>query len=312
MFETLREEIKNYLRLQPINGTVPYRTHQVSSEEGYTRYLISYEGLESDDIWAYLLVPIGKGPFPAVLVHHQHNGERNIGKSEVCGIVGDPFQAFGPKLAREGIIVLAPDSMCFEDRRKNKSGIEADEGDWLQHYNEMSYRLVQGDTLMRKVISDASLAVSILCTHPLVENEKIGVLGHSYGGNTVLFQAALDTRIQFACSSGAACTYKNKITHLTGLEMALVIPGFAQRFDIEDLVKCIYPRKLLLVSATEDKYSKDADFIEKTILETCNEFNIDIWVEHYRYIGGHPLTQERFTEIVSMIKKHAKRDADFT
>lgn len=312
MFEILREDIKDFLRLQLIIGTVPFRTHQVSYEDGYTRYLISYEGLESDDIWAYLLVPKGQGPFPAVLVHHQHNGERNIGKSEVCGIVGDPFQAFGPTLAREGIIVLAPDSICFEDRRKNKNGIEADEGDWLQHYNEMSYRLVQGDTLMRKVISDASLAVSILCNHPLVEDKKIGVLGHSYGGNTVLFQAAMDTRIQFACSSGAACTYKNKIRHQTGFEMAQVIPGFVERFDIEDLVKCILPRKILLVSATEDKYSKEADAIEKTIIETCNKFKIDNWVEHFRYVGGHPLTQERFTDVVSWIKSYVNGNADFT
>lgn len=307
MFEKLREDIRDYLKLQLHDGPVSFRSHLESDEEGYTRYLISYKGIESDDIWAYLLIPKGKGPFPAVLVHHQHNGERNIGKSEVCGIVGDPFQAYGPTLAKEGIIVMAPDSISFEDRRKTRSGLEADEGDWLQHYNEMSYRLAQGDTLMRKVLSDASLAISILCNHPSVENNRIGVLGHSYGGNTVLFQAAMDARIQFACSSGAACTYKTKFRCQTGLEMALIIPGFTQRYDIEDLVKCIYPRKILLVSATEDKYSEDADDIEETIIETCREMEIIDWVEHYRYIGGHPLTQERFADIVSWIISLAKR-----
>jgi hypothetical protein len=59
-------------------------------------------------------------------------------------------------------VVLAPDSICFEERRKNKSGIEPDAGDadWLQHYNEMSYRLVKGDTLMRKVLDDASCDIA--------------------------------------------------------------------------------------------------------------------------------------------------------
>jgi len=34
----------------------------------------------------------------------------------------------------------------------------------------------------------------------------LSTLGHSYGGNTVLFHAALDVRPGFACASGAACT----------------------------------------------------------------------------------------------------------
>ena len=66
------------------------------------------------------------------------------------------------------------------------------------------------------------------------------------------------------------------------------------------------------MSATEDKYSKDADEIEKTIIETCNEFKIDSWIEHYRYVGRHPLTQERFADVISWIISHAKGNADFT
>lgn len=43
---------------------------------------------------------------PAVLINHQHNGERHLGKSEVCGLAGNPLQAFGPELARHGFVVL--------------------------------------------------------------------------------------------------------------------------------------------------------------------------------------------------------------
>jgi len=115
-----------------------------------------------------------------------------LGKSEVCGLVGDSFQAFGPALAKQGIVVLAPDSICFEDRRSNRTGIEPDDADVEQHYNEMCYRLLRGDTLMHKVLSDSAQAISLLRAHSLIDPERVGILGHSYGGNTVLFHGALD------------------------------------------------------------------------------------------------------------------------
>lgn len=146
--------------------------------------------------------------FPAVIVHHQHNGERHLGKSEVCGLAGDALQAFGPLLAEAGLVVLAPDSICFEDRRINQTGtaLGAGDSDWIQHFFEMEYRLVRGDTMMRKVLHDANLGVSLLSALPFVDSGNIGALGHSYGGNTVLFEMAVDERIAFGCASGSACT----------------------------------------------------------------------------------------------------------
>jgi dienelactone hydrolase len=303
--DTLRREIGDFLNFQLPETFVPFAIQAVVEHHTYTRSLISYRGREEDSIPAYLLLPKGTGPFPAVLVNHQHNGERHLGKSEVCGLVGDPLQAFGPALAQRGIAVLAPDSICFEDRRRNQTGIEPDEdadADWLQHYNEMSYRLVLGDTLMRKVLDDAALGISLLQAQPAINKEVVGVLGHSYGGNTVLFHAALDTRLRFACASGAACTYKNKMINETGIEMAQVIPGFAQRFDIPDLVRCIAPRQLLIVSATEDKFARDAEAIVASAQNTFAHFGVRRHLEHKRYDGGHALTQERFEAIVAWIE----------
>lgn len=131
----------------------------------------------------------------------------HLGKSEVCGLAGDPLQAFGSALAMRGFVVLAPDSICFEDRRAGHTGIDPDASDWQQHYDEMTHRLVRGDTLMRKVLDDAATGLSVLLESGLIDATRLGVLGHSYGGNTVLFQAALDERIRFGCSSAAACSY---------------------------------------------------------------------------------------------------------
>lgn len=297
--DSLRRQISEFLGFGIPETPVPFATHNSVAEETYTRTLIRYTGQEGDPIPAFLLLPQGPGPFAAVLVHHQHHGQRHLGKSEVCGLAGDPLQAFGPALARRGLAVLAPDSICFEDRRRNRSGTEADEvADVEQHYNEMCYRLLAGDTLMRKVLDDSARGISLLRAHPLIDPARIGLMGHSYGGNTVLFHAALDERVRFACSSGAACSYQHKMAHQTGIEMAEVIPGFAARYDIENLVTCIAPRRALLVSATDDKSSQDADRIIAIAQETYAALGIAERLEHKRYQGGHALTRQRFDYIV--------------
>jgi dienelactone hydrolase len=300
--DRLREEISEFLGFSIPETPVPFVTHDSVEEHDYRRLRICYPSPEGDLIPAFLLLPSGDGPFAAVLVHHQHHGQRHLGKSEVCGLVGDSLQAFGPALVRQGIVVLAPDSICFEDRRSNRTGIEADEdADIEQHYNEMCYRLLRGDTLMRKVLSDSAQGISLLREHPQIDPERVGIMGHSYGGNTVLFHGALDERIHFACSSGAACTYQYKMTHQLGIEMAEVIPGFATRYDISDLVTCFAPRRVLLVSATGDRLSQDAGNIVRTAQETCAAIGMVEQIEHQRYEGDHSLTQERFDDIVNWL-----------
>ncbi len=283
--------------------SVDRRPHQFArietkSFDGYTRSLIEYSGSEDDLIKAFLFEPTNSSlaSAPAVLIHHQHNGEQFLGKSEVAGIAGNPLQAFGPQLAQRGFVVLAPDQICFEDRRRNKKGIEPDQGDkdFLQQFNEMTYRLIKGDTLMRKVLDDAARGLSILFHHQLVHQGRIGVMGHSLGGNTTLFQAATDERIKFACSSGALCSYKNKIEKHTSLEMGLVIPGFIENFEIKDLVQAILPRDLMIVSAEQDKYSQNADLILKDFKE----------VKHFRFSGGHALDQNRYNVIIKWVAAH--------
>src|SRR5262249_44223389 len=147
----------------------------------------------------------------------------------------------------------------FEDRRTGCAGVDPHPDDWLQHYNEMCYRLVRGDTLMRKVLEDAETALSVLAGFDTVDPARIGILGHSYGGNTVLFQAALDERARYACTSGAACSYRDKMLHGTGIEMAEVLPGVVDRFDIDDLLRLTAPRPILVVSASDDQYCRDAE-----------------------------------------------------
>src|SRR3989339_356196 len=123
----LRQQITEYLGIQPQSFFNGFEILNEIKCDGYSQLLIQYKGSEDDVILAYLLLPEGNDICSAVLVHHQHNGERYFGKSEVCGLVGNPLQAFGITLVKRGFIVLAPDSICFEDRRKDMRGTIPDE-----------------------------------------------------------------------------------------------------------------------------------------------------------------------------------------
>ena len=300
--DDLRNDLRQWLRLAPSPRDVEVITEHVATVGTLERRRITYAAADGDRIPAFLLVPTRRRePGPAVLIHHQHNSERHLGKSEVCGLAGDPLQAFGVALAERGVIVLAPDSICFEDRRAGQVGVEPHPSDWQQHYNEMTYRLLRGDTLMRKVLDDAAAAISVLAELDIVDATRLGILGHSYGGNTVLFQAALDERVRFACTSGAACSYRHKMEHGTGIEMAEVLPAAVDRLDIDDLLRLAAPRPMLVISASDDRYSQDASEMVRLARPAYAAANVPAALEHTEYQGGHAVTRERFDRIVEWV-----------
>ncbi|MEZ4242121.1 MAG: dienelactone hydrolase family protein, partial [Myxococcota bacterium] len=264
--------------------------------DGYRELRVTYPDADGQPIPAFLLVPDGDGPFPAAVVLHQHNGERHLGKSEVVGHLGDPHQALGARLVARGVVVLAPDARHFEDRRTGVTGTEPHRNDWLQHYNGLAHALVRGDTLARAVLDDCLRAVSVLSQVRSASRATLGVVGHSFGGSCALFLAALDPRVRWCVASGAACTYRHKLAHGTGLEMALVIPGIADLLDIDDVVGLLSPRPTLLVSAERDPYSADAP----AIVARCEARGFGR-LRHLRYPGGHALDAQRTDDIVAWL-----------
>jgi len=267
--------------------------------DGYVEQVVSYTGVEGD-VPALLLLPehpCGVG----VLALHQHNSQWHLGKSEVAGLAGEPLQAFGPALARAGIVVLAPDAVGFEDRRYTGPGIDEREDDWLQYSNEMAYRLLSGRLLITTVLGDGACGLSALIADERVERSRVGVLGHSYGGNVTIMLAALDERVSCACASGSACSYKQRMLDRTGIEFTHVIPGILELTDIGQLLELIAPRPLLLLSATEDRYSADTPEIVQAAAHAYREAGAPQALQHYRAHGGHALTKERFDAIIDWV-----------
>lgn len=293
--EGLRERLAELLAfaLRPVRGA---RVHELRPRDGYVEQSVSFVGGEGE-VPALLLVP--ESPCGAgVVVHHQHHAQWHFGKSEVAGGCGERWQAFGPALARRGVTVLAHDAVGFEDRRPGAPGTDPRPSDADEYFKAMCYRLVRGRPLMCTVLADAAAAHSVLAALGHVDETRVGALGHSMGGATVLLHAALDQRIAFAVSSGAACTYRERMARGTGIDCAGAIPGLLQLGDLDDIVPLIAPRPLLLCSAEEDEYSHDSPRIFEMAARAYRDAGAPQALRHDRAHGGHALTQERFDAIV--------------
>ena len=293
------DEIAAFLGVSvPGPQDIEVRSVPVEERSGYELRTVHYRGDEGDDIpafWFEPAIPLGIG----VVLFHQHNRQRHLGKSEAAGLAGDPLQAFGPALASRGVTVLAPDALCFEDRRRNATGTAPHPDDDLQHYNELAYRLVDGDTLARKVLQDAVTAVTVLEQDAGLA--AVGALGHSFGGHTTLFLSAIDRRVAFACVSGAAGSYRARMANGIGIGYDQVVPGLARRLDFGTLASGVAPRPLLLVAGEDDRHALDAAEIANEARDAYRRHDAVDRLGCEVFAGEHALTEERHERIVAWV-----------
>ncbi|HEV7282933.1 MAG TPA: prolyl oligopeptidase family serine peptidase [Pirellulaceae bacterium] len=138
--------------------------------ENFTRHKVELEVAPGRFQDAYLLIPDGEGPFPAVLVLW-YNATESAG---IPKQPGDPLPsyAFGYDLAKRGFVTL-----CL-----GGPGVTMDEG--VQPLSFYAYT--------------AANAYHALAKRKEVDPDRIGVTGFSMGGKWALFAACLYEK--FACA----------------------------------------------------------------------------------------------------------------
>lgn len=238
----------------PMPDRVPLNSETLESVDcgSYVRKRVAYNVERHERISAFLLLPKNiTSPLPAVFCHHQHASDFSIGKSEVVGLAGHPDQAYAVELAERGYITFAPDAVAFEER--NWAG-----GSSNCEYFEMASRLVQGGTLLAKVVHDASRGVDLLEALPEVDAARIGFIGHSYGGRMAIWLPAIDKRIKASASNCGCINYKDSLSQDAGIQPEFCIPGIMDVGDIEDVVKLVEPASLLISATEDDVWSRGA------------------------------------------------------
>jgi dienelactone hydrolase len=242
--------------------------------DGYRRRHVSY-AVPSGRAAAFVCIPDGlTGRAPAVFCHHQHAGEFDLGKSEVCGLRGAPDQAYAAELARAGFVTIAPDAIGFEERN------------WADGQNiswfELSSRLVMGRTLLADCLQEISLAIDYLSSLPEVDVARIGFIGHSYGGRAALWAPAWDERIRASVSSCGCIPYRDSFAHEAGFQAEFVVPGFATEYDVEDVLALAEQCEVLLLAAEQDIWSRGVRDIEARLKAAANTR-----VTVHQVAGGH-------------------------
>ena len=205
--------------LGPAPSKVPLKSTVVATNarDGYLEHKVEYAVESGERVSAFLLEPNNVGRrAPAIFCHHQHASNFEIGKSEVAGHTGDPDQAIGPELAQLGFVVLAPDAIGFEERNWSFPTGKAE-------YLEMAFRVVQGKTLLAKVIHDVSVGVDYLTALDFVDTARIGFIGHSYGGRMAIWASAIEQRIKAAVSNCGCVNYKDSFDR--GAKVAMFSPS---------------------------------------------------------------------------------------
>jgi dienelactone hydrolase len=247
----------------------------------YVRQTVEYAVEEGERVKSFVLLPKNaSGTAPAVIAHHQHAGQFDLGKSEVVGLAGNPDQAYGAELAERGYVVMAPDALAFEER--NWSVMEGQ-----AEYYELASRLVRGQTLLGKVLHDVRVALDYLATRPEVDPSRIGFIGHSYGGRMAIWASAFDERIRAAVSNCGCVNYRNSLTRDAGIQMAFCVPGILTLGDLEDVLRLVAPRALLIQAAEDDKWSRGAQVMFDHARSAFPEGQLEIRT----WPGGHRFSQ---------------------
>ncbi len=138
----------------------PYREEEVSYSNPAAKIQLA----------GTLTIPLGKGPFPAVLLmagSGPHDRDESIAGHK-------PFLVLADYLTRKGIVVL----------RADKRGVGKSTGDYSK-------------AVMEDFASDGEAGVAYLKTRAEVDPKKIGLVGHSEGGIEAPMAAVADSDVAF-------------------------------------------------------------------------------------------------------------------
>jgi dienelactone hydrolase len=263
----------------------------------YVRHKVEYAAEPGEPTRAFVCIPKSAAArTPAIFCHHQHDHNFALGKSEVVGLAGDPDQAYAAELAERGYITFAPDAIGFEER--NWSG-----GTSETSYYELATRLVQGRTLLAKILHDVSIGIDFLETVSEVDAQLIGFIGHSYGGRMAIWAPAFDKRIRASVSNCGCVNYKNSLRRDAGIQMEFCVPGIMSVGDMEDVVALVAPTPLYISAGEDDKWSCAAQAIfdsAKSFFPAGN-LKLKIWP------CGHLFTDEMRAEAYGFLDEHLKR-----
>ncbi|MFF4271396.1 dienelactone hydrolase family protein [Streptomyces sp. NPDC001536] len=259
-----RAKVEEHLLVDHQHGT-PYAPEFTEGPQGdgYTRELVTLSLTRYEPVRGVLLTPHGPGPFPAVLLFHDHGATFDIGKEKLIRPWYDDTrlasaQAWadkyfsgrfvGDELARRGYVVLCLDALGWGDRGPLAYAEQ-------QALASNFYHL--GSSLAGLMAREDARAAGFLAGLDRVDDRRVAALGFSMGAYRAWQTAALTDSV-----SAAAC-----VCWMTGLKEMMVPgnntlrgqssyymlhPGLSRFLDFPDVASIAAPRPMLFFSGALD------------------------------------------------------------
>jgi dienelactone hydrolase len=203
------------------------------------------------DATAFVCVPRGvRGPMPWLVCLQGHSTGMHLSvrvdyadHGKPAQVVGDRDFAYG--CMRNGVAALCVEQRGFGERRPTGSAKHTDDHDAAMR------SLMLGRTIIGERVYDVDRALDYLWTRTDVDRRRVGVMGHSAGGTTSIFAAALLPRLRFAMPSCALCSFSHWVTILPHCACNAV-PGLMLEAEISDILGCLAPKPVVVVAGTTD------------------------------------------------------------
>ena len=250
----------------PANG---YQAKVLFEEQrdGYKARKIEIRLSQYYTVPAYVLIPDGKGPFPAINLLHDHGAHLFIGKEKMIRpltcedstvikdaeewLAGYEGQFFGDYLAKNGYVVFSADAPMWGERGQ-KEGPRRDRYDMIAG-NMMMY----GIDLSAWMTYDDIAGTEFLAQMPEVDASRIGCTGWSMGAYRAWMLAALSDRITASASvcwmvtTDEQMSFKYDRTENGGF--ANCIPGLRRWMDYPHIASIACPKPMLFINGSQDK-----------------------------------------------------------
>lgn len=272
-YATWRQSARQLLLSQM--GNLPpkadnYGMTTIMSEQrdGYHAHKIAFNLTQWSRTPAYLLVPDGEGPFPAILMLHDHGAHFSIGKEKMVrpfhvhpDVMSDAQhwvkkcydnQFVGDYFAKNGYVVLVIDALFWGERGR-KEGIDYDS------QQALASNLFQLGTSWGAIINmDDLRSVEFLSTLPHVDKSRIGCLGFSMGAYRSWMLSAMTDIV----SASASVCWMNTTEYLMtpsnnqnkgGSAYSMLLPHIRQYLDYAHVASIACPKPTLFFNGLRDK-----------------------------------------------------------
>lgn len=263
--ETLLECMQN---LPPAPDGYGMELVGTEQRDGYKAQKIRFNVSEWCRIPAYLLVPDGEGPFPAVVMLHDHGAHFSIGKEKMIrpfGVTGATLadaddwaarcydgQYVGDYFAAHGYVVLAIDALFWGERGR-KEGASYDVQQALA-----SNFLQMGSSWAAHIHMDDVRSAEFLASLPFVDPDRVGCAGFSMGAYRSWMLAAITDCVR---ASASVC-WMNTTGHLMtltnnqnkgGSAYSMLVPNLRRYLDYPHTASIACPKPALFFNGNRDK-----------------------------------------------------------